>query len=96
MAGLMWREHAASSWRMKKLIPLNRPHAHLTKIQKNTSGTLCFGPSGTARLHLSLFRSSVMLWSRSGRKYPRTPCIVSGACPDVVRHGYKHLGGHTN
>ena len=25
----LWREHAANSWRMKKLIPLNGPHAHL-------------------------------------------------------------------
>ncbi len=30
MPGLMWREYAGSSWRMKELIPLNGPHAHLT------------------------------------------------------------------
>ncbi len=28
------------------------------------------------RLHLRLSRSSVMPWSRSGRKYPRTPSVV--------------------
>lgn len=54
---------------------------------------LCFGPSDAARLHLRLSRSSVMPWSRSGRRYPRTPSVVSlGACPDVVRHAYKHVG----
>ncbi|KAI4872921.1 hypothetical protein NFI96_005299 [Prochilodus magdalenae] len=48
-------------------------------------GTLCFGPSAT-RLHFRLSRSSVMPWSRSGRRSPRTPSVVSlGAC-----------GGHTN
>ncbi len=33
MPGLMWREYAGSSWRMKELIPLNGPHARLTLIQ---------------------------------------------------------------
>ncbi len=28
--GLMWRECAGSSWRMKELTPLNGPHARLT------------------------------------------------------------------
>ncbi len=28
--GLMWREYAGSSWRMKELIPFNGPHALLT------------------------------------------------------------------
>ncbi len=37
-------------------------------------------------MHLRLSRSSVMPWSRSGRKYSRTASVVSlGACPDVVR-----------
>ena len=30
MPGLMWREYAGSSWRMKELIPLTGPHALLT------------------------------------------------------------------
>lgn len=46
-----------------------------------TSGTLCFGPSDAARLQLRLSRSSVMPWSRSGRRSLRTPSVGSlGAC----------------
>ncbi len=53
----------------------------------------CLGPSNGTRLHLSLSRSSMMPWSRSGRKYPRTPFVVSlGAYPVVVRHAYKYMG----
>lgn len=34
-----------------------------------------FSPSDTARLHLILSRSSVIPWSISGRRSPRTPSI---------------------
>ncbi len=45
------------------------------------------------RLHLRLSRSSVMPWSKSGRKYPRTPSVVSlGRCQACIQA----RGGHTN
>lgn len=65
----------------------------LTLIQENAYGTLCLSPSNTTSLHLSLFRSSMMPWSRSGRKYPRAPSVVLlGACPNIFRHTYKNMG----
>ncbi len=92
MPGLMWREYASSSWRMEELIPLNGPTFAWPKSNRTPLGH-CFSPSEAARLHLNLSMSSVMHWSRSGRKYPRTQPVVSlGACPGVVRHAYKHMG----
>lgn len=46
--------------RMLKFIP--------DLILWSTFGTLCFGPSDNARLHLRLSRSSEMPWSRSGSR----------------------------
>ncbi len=68
-------------------------HTLACHISTRTPLGHCFGSSDAARLHLRLSRSSVMPCSRSGRKYPRTPSIVSlGACPDNVRHAYEHVG----
>ena len=52
-----------------------------------------FGPSDAARLLLRLYRSSLMPLDRSGRTSHKTPSVVSlGACRDVVKHAYKHVG----
>ena len=42
---------------------------------------------------LRLYRSSLMPLDRSGRTSHKTPSVVSlGACRDVVKHAYKHVG----
>ena len=58
-----------------------------------TSETLCFSLSGATRLLLRLYRSSGMSLHRSGWPSHKTPSVHSlGACSDVVKHAYKHVG----
>lgn len=48
------------------MLPVTWPKVSLTKIQLITYGTVCLGPSNATKCHLSLSRSFLMLWSRSG------------------------------
>lgn len=44
-----------------------------------------------------LSRSSLRLWSSSGKRWPRTPSAnSSGACPDIIGSAYRHMGAHTH
>lgn len=48
----------------------------LTKIQQNTFVTIRFSPPNGITLHLILSRSSVIPWSRPGRRSPRTKPVI--------------------
>lgn len=63
----------------------------LTQIQFRTYRTLCVSISNATRYPHRLSRSSLMPWSSSGRKSPRTPSAdSSGARPDSIGGGHKH------
>ncbi len=58
--------------------------------------TLCFGPSDATRLHLRLSRSSVMPWSRSGRKQQDTAHCLIRSMPWRFQACIQARGEHTN
>lgn len=64
--------------------------ARLAWMRLNTTGTFCFSPSDAT---ITLSMSSVMSWSRSGRRSPPRYHVSWGPCPNVLRHEYKHVGG---
>lgn len=59
------------------MIPLTAPHSRLTSTNRRPLGHYVSVFSNAHRLHLRLFRSSVMPWSRSGTRFVMIPCVVS-------------------
>lgn len=78
-------------------MPLTGPLVPLTKIQLIPYRTLGIGTSDPTKYRHRHPRSSLMPWSRSGRRFPRTPSAdSSGTTPRCCWESIQAGGGHTH